>query len=144
MHRRDIFSIFYNITVWCVFSLESPHRGDSNGYTQYTIFNIKKANRPKLSAAMGFSQGTQKRVRNSHGKRAISVRAIEVLLYLGYACPSSGDFIWVNGIYSNQVIKGSVIPLFKNRIHKYLPSQPMHPIQFQNLDPFPGIKGILF
>ena len=38
-------------------------------------------NYPK-SAAMGFSQGTQKRVRNSHGKRAISVRAIEVLLYL--------------------------------------------------------------
>ena len=84
MHRRDVFSIFFNITVWCVFSLESPHRGDSKGYTQYTIFNIKKQialNYPK-SAAMGFSQGTQKRVRNSHGKRAISVRAIEVLLYL--------------------------------------------------------------
>ena len=31
---------------------------------------------------MGFFQGTQARVRNSHGKRAISVRAIEVLLYL--------------------------------------------------------------
>ena len=28
--------------VCCVFSLESPHRGDSNKYTQYTIFNIKK------------------------------------------------------------------------------------------------------
>ena len=26
----------------CVFSLELPHRGDSNEYTQYTIFNIKK------------------------------------------------------------------------------------------------------
>ena len=26
--------------------------------------------------------GTQERVRNSHGKRAISVRAIEVLLYV--------------------------------------------------------------
>ena len=26
--------------------------------------------------------GTQERVRNSHGKRAISVRAIEVLLYM--------------------------------------------------------------
>ena len=25
-----------------MFSLESPHRDDSNGYTQYTIFNIKK------------------------------------------------------------------------------------------------------
>ena len=37
-------------------SLESPHRGDSNEYTQYTIFNIKKKitlNHPK-SAAIGF------------------------------------------------------------------------------------------
>ena len=52
----DIFSIFFNLKVCCVFSLESPHRGDSNGYTQYTIFNIKKKitlNYPK-SAAMGF------------------------------------------------------------------------------------------
>ena len=31
---------------------------------------------------MGFFQGTQDRVRNSRGKRAISVRAIEVLLYM--------------------------------------------------------------
>ena len=36
-----------------------------------------------MSAAMGFFLlGTQERVRNSRGKRAISVRAIEVLLYL--------------------------------------------------------------
>ena len=40
-------------------------------------------NYPK-SAAKGFFLGTQERARNSHGKRAISVRAIEVLLYLGY------------------------------------------------------------
>ena len=38
-------------------------------------------NYPK-SAAMEFFQGTQERVRNSRGKRAISVRAIEVLLYI--------------------------------------------------------------
>ena len=37
----DIFSIFLNMKVECVFSLESPHRGNSNEYTQYTIFNIK-------------------------------------------------------------------------------------------------------
>ena len=51
------FSIFFNMKVCCVFSLESPHLGDSNEYTQYTIFNIKKkkitVNYPK-SAAMGF------------------------------------------------------------------------------------------
>ena len=49
--------IFYNMMVCCVFSLESPHRGDSNEYTQYTVFNIKKKkitqNYPK-SAAEGF------------------------------------------------------------------------------------------
>ena len=40
-----------------MFSLESPHRGGSNEYTQYTVFNIKKKitlNYPK-SAAIGFS-----------------------------------------------------------------------------------------
>ena len=39
-----------------MFSLELPRRGDSNEYTQYTIFNIKKKITliyPK-SAAMGF------------------------------------------------------------------------------------------
>ena len=38
-----------------MFSLESPHRSDSNECTQYTIFNIKKKitlNYPK-SAALG-------------------------------------------------------------------------------------------
>ena len=54
-----------------MFSLESPHRGDSNEYTKYTIFNIQKKftlNFPK-SAAMGFFQGAQEQVRNSRGKR---------------------------------------------------------------------------
>ena len=32
-----------------MFSLESPHQGDSNEYKQYTIFNIQKENHPKLS-----------------------------------------------------------------------------------------------
>ena len=64
-----------------MFSLESPHRGDSNEYTQHTIINIKRK-LPEIipsiliSAAMGFSLGTQERVRNSRGKRAIGVRAI--------------------------------------------------------------------
>ena len=30
------------MNVFCMFSLESPHRGDSDEYVQYTIFNIKK------------------------------------------------------------------------------------------------------
>ena len=50
--------------VCCVFSLASPHRGDSNEYTQYIFFNIKKEEEKKTekkitlnyykSAAMGF------------------------------------------------------------------------------------------
>ena len=42
--------------VCCVFTLESPHRGDSKEYTQYTIFKMNKKitlNYPK-SPAMGF------------------------------------------------------------------------------------------
>ena len=31
-----------------MFTLESPHRGDSNEYTQYTIFNMNKKNIPIL------------------------------------------------------------------------------------------------
>ena len=68
--------------VYWVFSLESPHWGDFNEYAQYTIFKIKK-NHPKLSQICNHGYlflGTQERVRSSHGKRAISVRAIEVLL----------------------------------------------------------------
>ena len=38
----DVFSIFFNMKVCCVFSIDSPHQGPSNEYTQYTIFNIKK------------------------------------------------------------------------------------------------------
>ena len=52
----DIFSIFFNTKVYCVFSLESPYRGDSNEDKQHTIFNIKKKitlNYPK-STALGF------------------------------------------------------------------------------------------
>ena len=38
----DIFSIGFNMKVRCLLSLKSPHRGDSNEYTQYTVFNIKR------------------------------------------------------------------------------------------------------
>ena len=76
-----------------MFSLESPRRGDSNEYTQHAIINVKKTitlNYPKYiivcSYGIFFFQGTQERVRNIRGKRAISVRAIEVLLYVEKNC----------------------------------------------------------
>ena len=55
-HKRDIFSMYFNMKVFCVFSLELPIRGDSDEYTQYTNSNIKRKvdlNYPK-SAVMGF------------------------------------------------------------------------------------------
>ena len=61
----DIIGISLSISsmkVCCVFSLESPHRGDSNEYTQYTIFNINTKeitlNYPK-SAVVRVFQVTQ-------------------------------------------------------------------------------------
>ena len=39
-----------------MFPIESPHRGDSDEYTQYTIFNMNRKNTLNYtrSAAMGF------------------------------------------------------------------------------------------
>ena len=41
------FSIFFNMKVCCVFSLESPYQGDSNEYTQHTIIKMKKKKKKK-------------------------------------------------------------------------------------------------
>ena len=71
-----------------MFSLESPQRGDSNEYKQHTIINIKKKitqNYPTYGNVCSyriFSLGTLEEIRNSHGERAISIRATAVLLYL--------------------------------------------------------------
>ena len=43
-----------------MYSLESPHRGDSNEYTQYTIFKMNKKNTlnyPKSTVMGFFSKG---------------------------------------------------------------------------------------
>ena len=40
--------------VYCVFSLESPQRGDSKEYKQYTISQYKKENNPKLSQVCNY------------------------------------------------------------------------------------------
>ena len=59
MLTRDIFSIFCNMNVCCVFSLESPHRGDSNEYKQHT-FLIKQEKSPLITLSLSlwdFSKG---------------------------------------------------------------------------------------
>ena len=55
--------------------------------THNILFQYEEEKHPKISQICSygsFFQGIQERVRNSHGKRAISVRAIEVLLYFTF------------------------------------------------------------
>ena len=59
------------------------HRGDSNEYTQYTIFNMKKETNPKLFQICSyriFSKGPKNEFETAVVKGAISVRVTEVLL----------------------------------------------------------------
>ena len=66
-----------------MFSLVSPHGGDSNEYTQHTIFKIKQENYLNFSQICShgiFSKGLKNMFENSQGKRAI-----EVLLYKFFA-----------------------------------------------------------
>ena len=51
-----------------MFSLESPHQGDSNEYTKYTMFNIKKKitlNYPKSAALELFSKGLKNKFKTA-------------------------------------------------------------------------------
>ena len=49
------FRVFFDMKVCCVFLLESPHRGDSDEYTQYTIFNMKKEKHPESSKICSYA-----------------------------------------------------------------------------------------
>ena len=60
------FFIFLNIKECCGFSLESPHHGNSNEYSQHTIINIKKKkiilnfiSNLIMSAATGFPKNSK-------------------------------------------------------------------------------------
>ena len=48
----------------------------------FSIYERKITLNYPVSAAVRIFQGTEERVRNSRSRRAISVRAIEVLLYM--------------------------------------------------------------
>ena len=60
-----------------MFSLESPHRGDSNEYTHYTIFKINKFT---LNYLLFFSYANISK--GLKVETAARVRASDVLLYL--------------------------------------------------------------
>ena len=101
-----------------MFSLKSSHR--------YSIFNkIKKniLNYPK-SAALRFFRGTRERVRNSRGKRAISVRAAEVLLYnaVSKLCTrGSWATEWLQFVkqYLSDVIKANRLVIYEASVWGY-------------------------
>ena len=54
-----LFFIFFNMTVCFVFLLESPHRGDSNEYTQYTILKYNKETHHKLFQICSYGMFTK-------------------------------------------------------------------------------------
>ena len=68
-HKWDIFSInFSHESMLCVFSLESPHRDDSNEYTQHIIINIKKKstkNYFKYNNSAAMSEGLKNELKKS-------------------------------------------------------------------------------
>ena len=75
-----------------MFTLESPHRGDSNEYTQYTIFNIKKENHPKLSQICSYGI-FPKGLKNKFKTAMVNEPSVFELLkfYCTYALKSSND-----------------------------------------------------
>ena len=112
----DIFLILFNLKVCCVFSLESPHRGDSNEYTQYTIFNIKKKitqNYPK-SAGMGFCS---KGLKNEFETTVVNEPSVFEPLKFYCSCkPVTVNIIRINTIKANGYTLDEAVLLF-------LPSQ---------------------
>ena len=84
---RGIF-LFYHKIVCCVYSLESPHRGDSNEYTPYNYCVENRKDFPKLSlfaswpGAMINLHWLELPMARTlfHGPKG--VRAIEVRLYI--------------------------------------------------------------
>ena len=89
-HNRDIFWIFFNMRVCCVFSLEPPDRGDSNEYTIYS-FQYKKENHPNYLKLQlpDFSQGTQGHVRNSRGNEPSGLKPLKFYCTCCCICLSS-------------------------------------------------------
>ena len=69
-----------------------------------------------------FFEGTEERVRNSRGKRAISVRAIEVLLYLTRKETDGFYFLSFLGFWETRhIINRCLLLLYMCIIHIYFP-----------------------
>ena len=91
--RKQIFRViflFYHEIVCCGYSLESPLRGDSNEYTQHTIFMKKIKKIPKLSLFASWPgiminpQWLELPMSRTISYGPKDVRAIEIRLYSIY------------------------------------------------------------
>ena len=69
---------FFNMKVCSVFSLGSPHQGDSNENTQYTIFNIKKKITLNYPKSMGFSKGLKNECKTAMVKEPSVFKPLKV------------------------------------------------------------------
>ena len=81
-----------------MFSLELPHRGGSNEYTQYTIFNMNKKNTLNYlkSAAMGFfSNG----LKNEFETAVVNEPSVFDLLNFYYICIVFAVHSWPNTFF---------------------------------------------
>ena len=80
-----------------MFSLESPHRGDSYEYTQYTNFNIKKTitQNYSKSAAMGFcSKGLQNEFKTAVVKEPSVFEPLKFYCIYFFKLQERSVFIW--------------------------------------------------
>ena len=81
--QEALYGHLLNKSMLCVL-IRSSYRGDSFAYTQHAFSRrIRYLELTEIiSAVMENNQRTPERVPNSRGKRAISVRAIDVSVYL--------------------------------------------------------------
>ena len=134
--NRDIFSIFFNMRVYCVFSLESPQQGDSNEYTQHTISQYKKEIHPKLSQICNYgvcSKGPKNEFEPAVVNERSVVRAIELLLNFFVICQQN---VFVMTYHENRLGKTVLMRIkhsFYGEVWKIIPKVLQLPFSSETL-----------
>ena len=109
--------------VCCVFSLESPHRGDSNEYTQYTIFNIKKENHPKLSQICSyviFSKGLKNKFETAMVNEPLAFEPLK------FYCINTVQIVCIGTDRSQQTVQTKIRLLLKKQSDQGLRCLPFY------------------
>ena len=91
--------MFYILNVSCVYSLESPHRGNSNEYTQHTVTR-KKENLPKLSVYRIWRKpcGLKNLFDSSMVNEPSGVRAIDLFICVEVLRPSQPNVVMSSAV----------------------------------------------